>query len=78
MLADRTVSPTRRIVALLVLGHILLRQGDPRASALLDEALALSGPTAEPQRLSPVRAMRAEAAWLLGDPEGIRAEVRSV
>ena len=78
MLADRTVSPTRRIVALLVLGHIRLRQGDPQASELLDEALALARPTAEPQRLSPVRAMRAEAAWLLGDPEGIRAEVRSV
>lgn len=78
MLADRTVSPTRRIVALLVLAHIRLRQGDPRASDVLDEALALAGPTAEPQRLSPVRAMRAEAAWLSGDRDGIRAEVRSV
>lgn len=78
MLADRTVSPTRRIVALLVLGHIRLRQGDPRASELLDEALELAGPTAEPQRLSPVRAMRAEEAWLQGDLDRVRAEAGSV
>jgi DNA-binding CsgD family transcriptional regulator/tetratricopeptide (TPR) repeat protein len=78
LLSDGTVSPTRRIVALLVIGHIRLRQGDKRANELLDEALALAGPTAEPQRLAPVRAMRAEAAWLQGDPDRVRQEVRSV
>ena len=63
LLADFSVTPTRRMVALLVLAHIRLRQGDEQANDLLDEALALAGPTAEPQRLAPVRAMRAEAAW---------------
>jgi DNA-binding CsgD family transcriptional regulator/tetratricopeptide (TPR) repeat protein len=78
LLSDRSISLTRRIVALLVLGHIRLRQGDARAADLLDEALALSGPTAEPQRLAPVRAMRAEAAWLRGDLDQVREEVRSI
>lgn len=78
LLSDGSVSPTRRIVALLVLGHIRLRQGDKAANELLDEALELAAPTAEPQRLAPVRAMRAEAAWLEGDLDRIREEVRSV
>ncbi len=78
LLAEPTISPTRRMVALLTLGHILLRQGDARASTLLDEALELAGPTAEPQRLAPVRAIRAEAAWLQGDLDRIRDEIRAI
>ena len=78
LLADRSISMTRRLVALLVLGHIRLRQGDARANECLGEALMLGGPTTEPQRLAPVRAMRAEAAWLRGDLDQVREEVRSV
>ena len=78
LLADRSISPTRRIVALLVLGHVRVREGERGANDLLDEALALAAPTSEPQRLAPLRAMRAEAAWLQGDLDRVRAEARLV
>ena len=51
--------------------------GRPGGVAPLDEALALAG-TGEPgelQRLGPVAAARAEAAWLEGDPAAARAGV---
>jgi DNA-binding CsgD family transcriptional regulator len=41
----------------------------------LDEALALATVTGELQRLGPVAAARAEAAWLQGDPAPARAVV---
>jgi DNA-binding CsgD family transcriptional regulator/tetratricopeptide (TPR) repeat protein len=56
-----------RITALIALGRVLTRRGDPAARAALDEALALTGRTATLQRVAPVRAARAEAAWLGGD-----------
>ncbi len=56
-----------RILALVVLGLVRARRGDPQAHALLDEALALAEPTAELPRLEPVAAARAEVAWLRGD-----------
>ena len=42
----------------------------PTSGPLLDEALALAEPTGELQRLGPVAAARAEAAWLEGAPRG--------
>lgn len=78
LLADRSISPTRRIVALMVLGHIRLREGDAQANVLLEEALELAAPTAEPQRLAPVHAMRAEAAWLQDDLDRLRDEIRAM
>lgn len=56
-----------RVVALLALGRIRARRGDSGADVALDEALALAEPTRSLQRLGPVRAARAEAAWLAGD-----------
>ncbi|HEV2559403.1 MAG TPA: AAA family ATPase [Microvirga sp.] len=56
-----------RIMALVALGRIRTRRGDPGAWALLDEALDLASRTATLQRLAPVRAARAEAALLSGD-----------
>ena len=56
-----------RIVSLVVLGLVRARRGDPEVWPLLDEAWALAEPTAELQRLGPVAAARAEAAWLVGD-----------
>ncbi len=62
-----------RIIVLTVLGHIAARRGDDPA-AILDEALSLAEPTGAFMRLGPLRAARAEAAWLAGDPELAMAE----
>jgi DNA-binding CsgD family transcriptional regulator/tetratricopeptide (TPR) repeat protein len=63
-----------RIMALLALGRLKARQGDAEAGDLLDAALAVALPTGTLQRLAPVRAARAEAAWLAGDLERVRRE----
>jgi DNA-binding CsgD family transcriptional regulator/tetratricopeptide (TPR) repeat protein len=63
-----------RIMALVALGRVRTRRGDPEAWAVLDEALALAAPTGTLQRLAPVWAARAEAAWLAGDRARTRAE----
>ncbi len=64
--------PTR-ILAFKTLGQVLARKGeDP--SAALDDALRLAEKTGELMRLGPLRAARAEAAWLAGDPKLAAAE----
>ncbi len=70
------VSAITRIPALAVLGHVRVRRGDPEAQAPLDEALALALQTRELQRIGPVAAARAEAAWLRGDVGGVEREAR--
>jgi DNA-binding CsgD family transcriptional regulator len=67
-----------RIMANLAAGRLRSRRGDPGAWDALDEALALSAPTGTLQRLGPVRAARAEAAWLEGDPKQAAAEAKAV
>jgi DNA-binding CsgD family transcriptional regulator len=71
-----TVRPpaVTRIPALTALGLVRARQRRSEAAPLLDEALALALPTAEKQRLIPVRSARAELAWLRGRPDDARAE----
>ncbi len=66
-----TVTP---IPALLALGHLKVRRGEPGAAELLEQARALALPTGELQRIGPLAAARAEAAWVIGDQEAIRAE----
>ncbi|NID14711.1 AAA family ATPase [Luteibacter yeojuensis] len=61
------VAPVTRIPAMAVLARIRLRRGDPGAAELIDEASALASTTGELQRLAPIAAARAEAAWLRGD-----------
>jgi DNA-binding CsgD family transcriptional regulator len=70
-------SITPRIVALVVLGLIRARRGDPGHREALDEAWALAEPTGELPRFGPVAAARAEAAWLEGDRDGVAAAVES-
>jgi transcriptional regulator with XRE-family HTH domain len=60
------VSPVSRIQALVALGRVQARRGGLELSAVLDEALTLAQRTGELQRVGPVRAARAEAAWLAG------------
>ncbi|HEU4785372.1 MAG TPA: LuxR C-terminal-related transcriptional regulator, partial [Ktedonobacterales bacterium] len=57
------------IPALLVLGLVRARRGDPGVEAALDEARDLAAITGEMQYISPVAAARAEWRWLQGNCE---------
>ncbi len=60
-------SAVHRVEPLWALGRIRARRGDPGVWELLDESMELAVKGAEPQLICPVRAARAEAAWLAGD-----------
>jgi ATP/maltotriose-dependent transcriptional regulator MalT len=64
-------TPITRIPALRTVGHIRIRRGDPQAEAALEEAWAIGGAAQELQRIGTLAAIRAEAAWLAGDREGV-------
>ena len=66
--------PFARIHALVALGLVRARRGDPDVWAPLDEALALAEPRHELQWIGPVAIARAEAAWLEGRPADAIAE----
>jgi DNA-binding CsgD family transcriptional regulator/tetratricopeptide (TPR) repeat protein len=66
-------STTPRINALVVLGLLRARRGDPGEWEALDEAWALAEPTGELPRVGPVAAARAEAAWLDGEWDAVAA-----
>ena len=53
-------------MALVALGRVRARRGDPGAAAALDEALDLASQTDTLQRLAPVRAARAESRLARG------------
>ena len=72
------VNVITRITTLIALGRLRARRGDPGVDEALDEALELATWTDTVQRLGPVRAARAEAAWLAGDRERTRTEARVV
>jgi DNA-binding CsgD family transcriptional regulator len=67
-----------RISALIALGRVRARRGDPGVADVLDEALELATPGGHLQRLGHVRAARAEAASLAGDPAGAVDEAETV
>jgi len=66
------------IPALRTLAHLRVRRGDPDASGPAERARALAGPTPVLQRAGMLCVVRAEAAWLAGDPEGVVREVQPV
>lgn len=67
-LANKDASgSTNRVAALVALGRLRTRGGDPGAREVLDEALSLATQSGTLQRIAPVRCIRAEAAWLAGD-----------
>ena len=68
------LAPITRIQALVVTAQLAARGGETMLPAL-DTALDAARPTAEAQRLTPVAAARAEAAWLAGRYDDIVAEV---
>jgi AAA ATPase-like protein len=65
------------VVALVALGRLRARRGDANAAATLDEALRLALTTHTLQRIAPVRAARAEAAFLRGDREAVVEEAKT-
>lgn len=77
VLSRPTVAAISRIMALLALGRLRARRGDPDVWPVLDEALELAQRTETLQRLGPVHEARAEAAWLAGDLERTRTEARA-
>jgi DNA-binding CsgD family transcriptional regulator len=58
--------PVAKIPALIALARVRARRGDPGVDAVLEEASALAFASSELQRIAPVVAARAEAAWLRG------------
>lgn len=68
------MSVANRLPALLVLGLLRARRGDPGAEATLDEVADLAVATGEMQYISPMAAARAEWRWLQGDHDRCRDE----
>jgi DNA-binding CsgD family transcriptional regulator len=72
VLAQPHASPPTRIVVNVVAALLAIRTGDTRrGEELLAAAHAAAEPTGELQRLAPVAAARAEAAWLRGDAAAV-------
>lgn len=69
----RSGGMTARVMALCALGRLAARRGDAGAG-FLDEALELAVRGETVQRVVRVRAARAEAAYLRGDPGAVAAE----
>jgi DNA-binding CsgD family transcriptional regulator len=74
----RPAEPISRITALIALGRLRARRGDPGAFEALDEARELAQPGGHLQRLGHVFSARAEAAWLAGDVEQTVTEALAV
>ncbi|HVO46253.1 MAG TPA: AAA family ATPase [Steroidobacteraceae bacterium] len=66
-----------RIPALRIVGHMRVRRGDPDAATPIREAEELAGSARELQRVGTLAAIRAEAAWLTEDREGVIREART-
>jgi DNA-binding CsgD family transcriptional regulator/tetratricopeptide (TPR) repeat protein len=73
-----SASASSRGAALLILGRVRVRRGDPDGTAVLDEALALAEQSGDVRETGPVRAGRAEAAWLAGNNHHARAEAATI
>ena len=71
------IATVTRIMALVALGRVRVRRGDPDAWEALDEAVTLAQGTGTLQRVAPVQAARAEAAWLAGDADMTIREARA-
>lgn len=64
--------------ALMALGRLRARRGDPGAETALDESLEVMFKLGYRQREGNLRGARAEAAWLAGDPKRTLVEAREV
>ncbi|MGI5239221.1 ATP-binding protein [Dactylosporangium sp. CA-139066] len=77
-LAERVSGGGRIVDALVPLGLVQARRGDPAAAATLQEATERAFATSELQWIAPVAAARAEHAWLSGDDGRAVEEVAAV
>jgi DNA-binding CsgD family transcriptional regulator len=64
--------------ALMALGRLRARRGDPEPMVALDESLGVMEKLGYQQREGVLRGARAEAAWLAGEPERTLAEAQAV
>lgn len=71
------IAASTRIMALVALGRLRTRRGDPDGSSPLHDALHLADQAILLQRVAPVRAARAEAAWYAGRHAEVAAEARA-
>lgn len=78
VLESSGTATTSRIIAHVALGRFGVRAGRPDARVELDAALALAERTDALHWLAPVRAARAEAAWLAGEVDAVREEATAV
>lgn len=76
-LRAEVVTSVNRIPALVVVGRIRARRGDPDAQEPLDEARQLALPMDMFRKNGLIGAARAEAAWLRGDLKAVVAEARA-
>ena len=67
-----------RLMALVALGRLRARRGDPGADEALDLAQAIADQAGTVQLVAPVRCARAESAWLAGDLVRVRREAQAV
>ncbi len=64
-----------RLMALLALGRLRLRRGDPGADEVLEDARRMAEGSGTLQRMAPTACARAEAAFSRGDQARVVAEV---
>ncbi|MGH2882437.1 MAG: LuxR C-terminal-related transcriptional regulator, partial [Solirubrobacteraceae bacterium] len=74
VLRDPRSATLPRGMALVTLGLVRTRRGDPEAGAPLSEEHTLAWPTEELGRIGAIAAARAEAAWLTGDSTAVPHE----
>jgi DNA-binding CsgD family transcriptional regulator len=77
VLRDPRTAAISRVTALTVLGHLRIRRGDPDSKSPLEEARALVADIRETQRIAPLAAAFADAAWLAADRERVVQEVQT-
>jgi DNA-binding CsgD family transcriptional regulator/tetratricopeptide (TPR) repeat protein len=78
VLQHARASAVSRAPALILLGHLRLRRGDPDAMTPLQEARVLAGRIDELQRSAPLAVALAESAWLAGNIADVVAATREV
>jgi hypothetical protein len=77
-LAEPVKGGARVVDALVPLGLLQARRGDPDAAATLQEATESAFATGELQWTAPVAAARAEYAWLHGDDRRAAEEAAGI
>lgn len=77
VLAARGANAIARMMALIALGRVRARRGDPGVWEALDVARDLADQAGTLQRVAPMLAARAEAAWLEGRGEAVGAATQN-